>query len=119
GARVWAPCPDGRRRAQSQRRSRRPLQNNRVHIYAWPSIEVPLSQIAAFARTAAPLTGGAGLDQIVLLARLKEDEGAPRDVALRFSFRPGAGVRMEVTDRPTEPLRPLDDYAEKGLSARA
>jgi len=81
---------------------------------------VPLAQVAAFARTAAPLTVGAGLDQIVLLARLQEEEGRPpRDVALRFSARPGAGVRMEVTDRPTQPMRPLDDYTEKVLSSRA
>ena len=113
-------CLDSLRRAQSHRRSRRPLTHNRVHLYAWPSIEVPLAQVAAFARTAAPLTVGAGLDQIVLLARLQEEEGRPpRDVALRFSSRPGTGVRMEVTDRPTAPMRPLDDYTEKVLSSRA
>ncbi|MGY1690816.1 ATP-binding protein [Geodermatophilus sp. SYSU D01105] len=113
-------CLDSLRRAQSRRRSRRPLEHNRVHLYAWPSIEVPLAQVADFARTAAPLTLGAGIDQIVLLARLQEEEGrAPRDVALRFSYRPGTGVRMEVTDRPTEPMRPLDDYTAKVLSSRA
>ncbi len=113
-------CLDGLRRAQSLRRSRRPLTHNRIHLYAWPSIEVPLAEVAEFARTAAPLTLGAGLDQIVLLARLQEEgDGPPRDVALRFSNRPGTGVSMTVTDRPTTPLRPLDDYTEKVLSARA
>jgi acetyl-CoA carboxylase carboxyltransferase component/biotin carboxyl carrier protein len=113
-------CLDGLRRAQSLRRSRRPLTHNRIHLYAWPSIEVPLAEVAEFARTAAPLTLGAGLDQIVLLARLQEEGGGPpRDVALRFSNRPGTGVSMTVTDRPTAPLRPLDDYTEKVLSARA
>jgi acetyl/propionyl-CoA carboxylase alpha subunit/acetyl-CoA carboxylase carboxyltransferase component len=113
-------CLDGLRRAQSLRRSRRPLEHNRVYLYAWPSIEVPLSEVATFAETSAPLTVGAGLDQIVLLARLQEEPGvAPRDVALRFSYRPGAGVRMRVTDRPTEPMRPLDEYTEKVLSSRA
>ena len=113
-------CLDSLRRAQSLRRSRRPLEHNRVYLYAWPSIEVPLSQVATFAHTSAPLTIGAGLDQIVLLARLQEEEGrAPRDVALRFSYRPGTGVQMRVTDRPTEPIRPLDDYTEKVLSSRA
>jgi acetyl-CoA carboxylase carboxyltransferase component len=113
-------CLDSLRRAQSLRRSRRPLEHNRVYLYAWPSIEVPLSQVATFARTSAPLTIGAGLDQIVLLARLQEEEGRPpRDVALRFSYRPGSGVRMLVTDRPTAPMRPLDDYTEKVLSSRA
>src|SRR4051794_9983648 len=110
--RLLTSCLDGLRRAQSQRRGRRPLQNNRVHLYAWPSIEVPLAQVATFARAAAPLTVGAGIDQIVLLARVKEDEGATRDVALRFSYRPGTGVQMRVTDRPTEPLRPLDQYQQ-------
>jgi acetyl/propionyl-CoA carboxylase alpha subunit/acetyl-CoA carboxylase carboxyltransferase component len=113
-------CLDGLRRAQSLRRSRRPLEHNRIHLYAWPSIEVPLAEVAEFARTAAPLTLGAGLDQIVLLARLQEEEGRPpREVALRFSNVPGTGLRMAVTDRPTTPLRPLDDYTEKVLSARA
>ncbi|MBM7809047.1 acetyl/propionyl-CoA carboxylase alpha subunit/acetyl-CoA carboxylase carboxyltransferase component [Geodermatophilus bullaregiensis] len=113
-------CLDSLRRAQSLRRSRRPLEHNRVYLYAWPSIEVPLSQVATFARTSAPLTIGAGLDQIVLLARLQEEEGRPpRDVALRFSYRPGTGLRMDVTDRPTRPMRPLDDYTAKVLSSRA
>ncbi|HYO35379.1 MAG TPA: biotin/lipoyl-containing protein, partial [Geodermatophilus sp.] len=113
-------CLDGLRRAQSLRRSRRPLTHNRIHLYAWPSIEVPLAEVAEFARTAAPLTLGAGLDQIVLLARLQEEgDGPPRDVALRFSNRPDTGERMTVTDRPTSPRRPLDDYSEKVLSARA
>ncbi|MCU1606760.1 MAG: acetyl-CoA carboxylase, biotin carboxylase subunit, partial [Modestobacter sp.] len=111
-------CLDGLRRAQVQQPSRR-LEHNRIYLYAWPSIELPLSQLATFARTAAPLTLGAGLDQIVLLARLQEESGPPREVAVRFSYRPGTGVRMTVTDRPTEPMRPLDDYTEKVLRSRA
>ncbi|MFL6097174.1 MAG: carboxyl transferase domain-containing protein [Blastococcus sp.] len=112
-------CLDSLRRAQSRRRSRRPLEHNRVFLYAWPSIEVPLSDVVAFAHTAAPLTVGAGLDQIMLFARLQEPGGAPREVALRFSHRPGTGVSLQLTDRPTEPMAPLDDYTEKVLSSRA
>ena len=113
-------CLDAIRRAQARRRSRRPLEHNRIFLYAWPSIELPLEQLAVVARTLAPMTVGAGLDQIMLLARLQpEDGGAPTDVALRFSYRPGTGVRMELTDRPTEPMRPLDEYTEKVLSSRA
>ena len=113
-------CLDGIRRAQSQRRSRRPLEHNRIFLYAWPSIEMPLDELAGIARTLAPMTLGAGLDQIMLLARLQpEDGGPPQDVALRFSYRPGTGVRMELTERPTEPMRPLDEYTEKVLSSRA
>jgi len=109
-------CLDSLRRARSRRCSRRPLENNRVVLYAWPSIEVPLSQVTAFARAAAPLTVGAGL--VVLYARLQESGEPLRDVALRFSYRPGTGVQMQLTDRPTEPMRALDDYTEKVLSSR-
>ena len=83
------------------------------------SIELPVTDMAVFARALAPLTVGAGLDEIVLLARLQEGEGEPREVALRFSHSPGAGVAMTLTERPTEPMRPLDDYTQKVLRSRA
>jgi hypothetical protein len=113
-------CLDSLRRAQSRRRSRRPLEHNRVFLYAWPSIDVPLTEVAAFAQMAAPLTVGAGIDQIMLFARLQEEPGRPpREIAVRFSYRPGTGVQLQVTERPAEPMRPLDDYTEKVLSSRA
>ena len=112
-------CLDSLRRAQSRRRSRRPLEHNRVFLYAWPSIEVPLEEVATFAQMAAPLTVGAGLDQIMLFARLQAPGEAPREVALRFSYRPGTGVQLQLTDRPTEPMQPVNDYTEKVLSSRA
>ncbi len=118
--RLLAACLDGIRRAQSQRGVHRRLDHNRIFLYAWPSLEIPLSEVASFARTTAALTVGAGLEEIVLLARLQEEPGVePRQVALRFSYRPGAGVGMTVTDPPTEPLRPLDEYTQKVLRSRA
>jgi acetyl-CoA carboxylase carboxyltransferase component len=112
-------CLDSLRRAQTRRRSRRQLEHNRVFLYAWPSIEVPLSEVASFALDVAPLTVGAGIDQIMLLARMQGAGEQPRDVAIRFSNRPGTGVQLQVTDRPTEPLAPLDEYTEKVLRSRA
>ena len=118
--RLLATCLDGIRRAQAQRGAARRLVHNRIFLYAWPSIELPLSELASFARTTAPLTVDAGLDEIVLLSRLQEQPAAePREVAVRFSFQPGAGVGMTVTDRPTEPMRPLDEYTQKVLRSRA
>jgi acetyl-CoA carboxylase carboxyltransferase component len=56
----------------------------------------------------------------VILGRLQVEAGAPpQDVALRFSNTPGTGVGLRVTDRPTEPMRPLDDYTQKVLRSRA
>ncbi|HET6392967.1 MAG TPA: carboxyl transferase domain-containing protein [Blastococcus sp.] len=112
-------CLDSLRRAQSSRRSRRPLEHNRVFLYAWPSIDVPMAEVENFALAVAPLTVGAGIDQIVLFARLQAPGQTPHEVAVRFSARPGTGVQLQVTDRPTEPMRPLDDYTEKVLSSRA
>ncbi len=118
--RVLAACLDGIRREQAQRGASRRLDHNRIFLYAWPSLEMPLSAVARFARNTAALTAGAGLEEIVLLSRLQEEPGVePREVALRFAYRPGAGVGMTVTDRPTEPLRPLDGYTQKVLRSRA
>ncbi len=119
--RLLTACIDSLRRARLQLvgGSRR-LDHNRIFLYAWPSIALPLSQLATFARNVAPLTVGAGLEQIIILGRLQEEPGvAPRDVALRFFNDPGTGVGLRVTDRPTEPLRPLDDYTQKVLRSRA
>ncbi|MET0765642.1 MAG: biotin carboxylase N-terminal domain-containing protein, partial [Blastococcus sp.] len=118
--RLLTACMDSLRRARAQLAAGRRLDHNRIFLYAWPSIELPLSQLATLARSIAPLTVGAGLDEIVILGRLQEEPGvAPRDVALRFSNTPGTGVGVRVTDRPTEPMRPLDDYTQKVLRSRA
>ena len=79
------------------------LDHNRIFLYAWPSIELPLSRAGDASRgSIAPLTVGAGLDQIVLLARLQEEPGGePRDVALRFSNTPGHR-RRPAGDRPAD-----------------
>lgn len=114
-----AACLDGIRRHQAQRRGRR-LDANRIFLYVWPTIEVSLVELGAFARMAAPLTAGAGLEEIMLLGRLRDEpDREPRDVALFFSYRPGTGVRVSVTDPPTDPLPPLDAYAQKVQSSRA
>jgi acetyl/propionyl-CoA carboxylase alpha subunit/acetyl-CoA carboxylase carboxyltransferase component len=118
--RLLTACLDSLRRARGRLGNGRRLDHNRIFLYAWPSIELPLSQLATFARSIAPLTVGAGLDEIVILGRLQEEPGVqPRDVALRFSNTPGTGVGLRVTDRPTEPMRPLDDYTQKVLRSRA
>src|SRR3954453_6798244 len=91
GERQLTACLDSLRRAQGRRRSRRPLEHNRVILYAWPSIDVPLAEVANFAHTVAPLTVGAGLDQIMLLARLQEPGKPAREIAVRFSAGPVAG----------------------------
>ena len=117
--RALSACMDGIRREQAKRGARR-LDNNRVALYIWPIIEEPVEQLTSIGQYIAPLTMGAGLEEVTLLARLRETPlSSPREVALRFSYRSGAGVHVRVTEPPTEPLRPLDEYTQKVQRSRA
>ncbi len=117
--RTLAACLDGIRRHQSTSRGRR-LDANRIFLYVWPTIDVPVEELGGFARAAAPLTAGAGLEEVMLLGRLRaKPDTEPRDVALFFSYRPGTGVEVSVSDPPTEPLSPVDAYTQKVQRSRA
>ena len=117
--RTLAACLDGIRRAQARRGKRR-LDNNRVALYVWPVLDISALRAPAMVRRIAPLTINAGLEEITILASIRDDESAqPRRVAIRFSYTPGAGVAANVTDPPTEPLRPLDEYAQKVQRSQA
>ncbi|HEY4993679.1 MAG TPA: carboxyl transferase domain-containing protein [Nakamurella sp.] len=125
--RVLAACLESirRARAQAQRSGKQRLDNNRVFLHVWPTIEVPLTDLAGVAQMSAPSTLGTGLVEITVLARMKVDSGngvdasdpasrsSLRNVALRFAYQAGAGVIVTVTDPPTEALAPLDEYTQK------
>jgi acetyl/propionyl-CoA carboxylase alpha subunit/acetyl-CoA carboxylase carboxyltransferase component len=118
--RTLAGCLESIRGNLAERGTAGRLDANRIFLYAWPPIDVPLQELSDFARALAPLTAGAGLEEIMVLARLRDQSGAePNDVALLFSNRPGAGVGVTVTEPPTEPLAPLDEYSQKVRRSRA
>ena len=118
--RTLAACLESIRGSQAERGTKRRLDANRIFLYVWPPIEVPLEELSGFARATAPMTVGAGLEEIMMLARLQDQPGAElREVALLFSYRPGAGVGVTVTEPPTEPLAPLDEYTQKVRRSRA
>jgi acetyl/propionyl-CoA carboxylase alpha subunit/acetyl-CoA carboxylase carboxyltransferase component len=118
--RKLAACLESIRANQAERGSTRRLDANRIVLYVWPPIEVPLSELSGFARASAPATVGAGLEEIMLLLRHRtQPDAEPRDVAVIFSYRPGAGVGVVMTKPPTEPLAPLDEYTQKVRRSRA
>ena len=118
--RTLAACLENIRGIQAERGPNRRLDANRIFLYVWPPIEVPLEDMRRFARGTAPLTVGAGLEEIMMMARLQDQPDAePREVALRFSYRPGAGVNLSVTGPSTEPIAPLDEYTQKVRRSRA
>jgi acetyl/propionyl-CoA carboxylase alpha subunit/acetyl-CoA carboxylase carboxyltransferase component len=114
-----AACLASIRRAQIERGKRR-LENNRVALSVWPVLDIPVDRVAEIARRTAPLTVNAGLEDITILARIKDDEmSQPRRVAVRFAYTPGTGIAANVMAPPTEPLRPLDGYAQKVQRSQA
>jgi acetyl-CoA carboxylase carboxyltransferase component len=118
--RKLAACLESIRAAQVERGTKGRLDANRIVLYVWPPIEVALKELSGFARATAPMTVGAGLEQIMMLVRHRtRPEEEPREVALNFSYRPGAGVGVTVTAPSTEPLAPLDEYTQKVRRSRA
>jgi len=117
--RVVAACLDSIRRVQAQRPSNKRLHGNRVLLYIWPPIDVPLDELRSFTATLAPVTTGLGLEEVSIEARLPAPpDGELRQMALGFSYQPGTGVSLSIDEPPTEPLAPLDEYAQKVLRAR-
>jgi len=118
--RKLAACLEGIRARQAERGTAKRLDANRVVLYVWPPIEVPLTELSGLARATAPMTVGAGLEEIMLLVRHRDQPGEePKEVAMIFSYRPGVGVGVTVTKPSTEPLAPLDEYTQKVRRARA
>jgi acetyl/propionyl-CoA carboxylase alpha subunit/acetyl-CoA carboxylase carboxyltransferase component len=118
--RTLAACLESIRGNLAERGAAGRLDANRIFLYVWPPIDVPLDELSSFARAIAPLTAGAGLEQIMVLARLDDESGAAaKEVALLFSNRPGAGVGVTVEEPPTEPIATLDEYTQKVRRSRA
>jgi acetyl/propionyl-CoA carboxylase alpha subunit/acetyl-CoA carboxylase carboxyltransferase component len=94
------------------------LDMNHVFLHIWPAIDAPLDELTALQATMAPLTRGAGIEEVLVQGRIAARDGRVHSAAVRFSYQPGAGVVTNVTGAPTERLHPLDDYAQKVLRSR-
>src|ERR1035437_3212408 len=117
--RAVASCLEAIRRARAMRGAAgQRLYMNHVFLHIWPVIAAPLDELTALQRTIAPLTSGAGIEEVLAQGRIATPDGQVRVAAVRFSYQPGAGVVIAVTDPPTERLRPLDDYAQKVVRSR-
>ena len=105
------------RSAQARRPARDRLLWNRVLLYAWPPIDFHLGEASAIIARFARETAGLGLELVMLRAKMPVD-GVHRDRALRIFNPAGRGVVVEVSDPPTQPLQPLDEGAQRIVSAR-
>jgi len=117
--RAVAGCLEAIRRARAARGAAGlNLDMNHVFLHIWPAIDAPLDELTAMQATMAPLTRGAGVEEVLVQGRIAARDGRVHSAAVRFSYQPGAGVVTAVTGAPTERLHPLDDYAQKVLRSR-
>lgn len=114
-----AACLEAIRTGQSDRPVNKRLDTNRIVIYVWPPSELTGAELNTLAQRIVPTTTGAGLEEIMFLARRRDPEsGELTDIAVRVGFDVESGLRVEVGDQPAEPIEPLDDYRQKVLRAR-
>ncbi|MBL8932883.1 MAG: ATP-grasp domain-containing protein [Kineosporiaceae bacterium] len=120
--RALATCMDAVRRARAaeqERLGRRiTLDMNHIWLYIWPVIDAELEQLTALRRSIAPLTVGAGVEEVVAWGHVGLGAGEPTAIAARFSYQPGTGVEASVGPPPRTRVEPLDDYAQKVLRSR-
>ncbi|TQM38282.1 carboxyl transferase domain-containing protein [Pseudonocardia cypriaca] len=116
---VLDSCLDAIRSARAANRGDARLDWNRVLLYVWPVVDVPFEELDSVVRVLAPRSVGLGLEQVVVQFRhVGDGTGEPKEYLLRMSRPPGAGLTVQVTDPPTEPLRELDAYTQKVMRAR-
>jgi acetyl/propionyl-CoA carboxylase alpha subunit/acetyl-CoA carboxylase carboxyltransferase component len=117
--RVLVSCLDGIRRSLSTDRRRRRLEWNRVMLFVWPTVEISLDEVTEVAKRLVPLTNGLGIEQVLVQGRVTDPgSGDTADVVFRLGYQPGRGLTVSVTEPPTAPMQPLDDYTQKVLACR-
>jgi len=115
---VLDACLNSIRAARSADPATAKLAWNRVLLYVWPVVDIPLNDLDAVVRVLAPRADGLGLEQVMVQFRTVTQQGEPRELMLRMSRPPGAGLTLRITEPPTEPLRELDAYGQKVIRAR-
>jgi acetyl/propionyl-CoA carboxylase alpha subunit/acetyl-CoA carboxylase carboxyltransferase component len=113
-----AACLDAIRKAQSVRPPDKRFDTNRILIYVWPPSDVTGTELRAIVQRVLPTTAGAGLEEVMFLARQRDPvTGELADIAVRIGYAAGSGMQLEIGERPTAPVEPLDDYRLKVLRA--
>ena len=112
--RILDACLDSLRSARSADRALAKLDWNRVQLYVWPVVDAPLTELDPVVRSLAPRTAALGLEQVLVQFR----DAEARELMLRMSRPPGAGLTLRITDLPPGPLRELDAYTQKVIRAR-
>jgi acetyl-CoA carboxylase carboxyltransferase component len=113
-----ATCLDSIRRAQTPRGSSRRVNTNRIVVYVWPPSGITRDELEMIAGRVLPTTAGAGLEEILFIARQRDPEtDSLTKIAVRISFNATGGTTLTVGEATDELVEPLDDYRQKVLRA--
>jgi acetyl-CoA carboxylase carboxyltransferase component len=117
--RAIASCLEAIRRARAARGTKGArLDMNHVWLHVWPVIEAELDQLTALQNSIAPLTAGAGIEEIRADGRVAGPNGTVTPISARFFYQAGSGVASQVGLPPSDMLKPVDDYQQRVLRAR-
>jgi acetyl/propionyl-CoA carboxylase alpha subunit/acetyl-CoA carboxylase carboxyltransferase component len=117
--RAIANCLEAIRRARAARGTKGArLDMNHVWLQVWPVIQAEVEQLTALQNSIAPLTAGAGIEEIRADGRVAGPNGTVTPISARFFYQAGSGVTSTVGLPATERLKPIDDYQQKVLRAR-
>ncbi|MGG5260638.1 carboxyl transferase domain-containing protein [Phycicoccus avicenniae] len=116
--RALANCLEAVRRARQTLGGGARLDMNHVWLHIWPPVEGDLDQLTALQGKVAPMTAGAGIEEVRIEGEIAADGDHTVPICARFTYQPGSGVTFTVEPPPTERLAPLDSYAEKVVRAR-
>ncbi|QLY28643.1 carboxyl transferase domain-containing protein [Nocardia huaxiensis] len=114
-----ATCLDSIRRAQAQRPSNKRFNTNRIVMYIWPPVDVTRAELeTVIGGHVLPMTVGAGLEEILLIARQREEAtGELEKIAVRIGFDATGTPEVTIGERTDEAVEPLDEYRQKVLRA--
>jgi len=117
--RAISNCLEAIRRARASRGTKGArLDMNHVWLHVWPVIEAELDQLTALQQSIAPLTAGAGIEEIRADGRVAGPNGTVTPISARFFYQAGSGVTSHVGLPARDMLKPVDDYQQKVLRAR-
>ncbi|WP_132117903.1 biotin carboxylase N-terminal domain-containing protein [Actinocrispum wychmicini] len=113
-------CLDSIRRAQAQRSPRSRANTNRIVVYVWPPSDLSRTELEMIVGRVLPTTTGAGLEEILFIARQRDQEtGELEKTAVRISFDAHGTVEVTVGEPSAEVVEPIDDYRQQVLRASA
>ena len=116
--RALANCLEAIRRARATLGAGARLDTNHVWLHIWPPVEADLDQLTALQGKVAPMTAGAGIEEVRIQGAIPGEGDTTVPICARFAYQPGSGVTFTVDQPPTTRVAPLDEYAEKVVRAR-